>query len=253
MVVLLALENYLVFHPLKASEEWLEPPNQRIQDVALTAAQGIRLHGWWCPAANPRGIVLYCHGNAGNLSHRRDEIACWQSFLQQSVFIFDYPGYGRSEGKPSEAGCYEAGEAAYNWLVQSQSVPARDILIFGRSLGGGVAVELALNHPHRALVLASGFTSVPAMAQSLYPWLPARWLVRTQFNNLAKIGRVAGPVFVAHGDGDTLVPISHGQELFQAACNPKEFLTLAGQDHNAPLGARFYQSLAVFLDLTAQR
>src|SRR5262249_23613263 len=146
-----------------------------------------------------RGTVLYCHGNAGNLSHRGEGVLRWHQLLGQSVLIFDYPGYGRSEGKPSEAGCYAAADAAYAWLTETKKVLPQDLLIYAGSLGGGVAVALASRRPHRALVLVGTFTSIPDMAQRQFPWLPARWLVRNRFDNLGKIGRCTRPVFLAHG------------------------------------------------------
>src|SRR5262249_37012499 len=144
-------------------------------------------------------ILLFCHGNGGNLSHRAWEIGEWQRRLGDSVLIFDYPGYGRSDGKPSEQGCYAAADAAYQWLLEEKHVAPEQIVIYGGSLGGAVAVELALRHDHRALVLQDTFTSIPDMAQHQYPWLPARWLVRQQFDSLAKIGQCRRPVFIAHG------------------------------------------------------
>jgi len=184
IIVLMALENFLLFRPMKAAEEWLQPPNRRVQDVELRLEDGTPIHGWWCPQEGARGAVLYCHGNAGNLSHRAGAIAVWQQLMNQSVFIFDYPGYGKSGGKPSEAGCYAAGQAAYDWLTTVGGVPAEQILLHGGSLGGAVAVNLAVRIPHRALVLVKAFTSIPDMAQRQYPWLPAKWLVRNKFDNL---------------------------------------------------------------------
>jgi fermentation-respiration switch protein FrsA (DUF1100 family) len=247
LLVLLALENYILFRPLRASEAWLPPPNERVEDVELQA-DGTSMHAWWCPVNGATGAVLYCHGNAGNLSHRSAQIAQWQDHLGQSVLIFDYPGYGKSGGKPSEAACYAAAEAAYDWLVDNAMVPAEQIILYGGSLGGGVAVELAhRGKAHRALVLLKTFTSIPDMAQQQYPWFPARWLVRNKFDNLAKIGQCSGPVFIAHGDCDRLVPYSHGQRLVAAAREPKCFLTLRGCDHNDPSGPEFYDRLRQFL------
>jgi hypothetical protein len=247
IVLLLALENALVFHPVRAEQDWLPPPNGQVQDLALHTSDGTNIHAWWCPKANANGAVLYCHGNAGNLSHRGHGIARWQEHMKTSVLIFDYPGYGRSDGKPSEAGCYAAGRSAYEWLRDDAGIRPERIIIYGGSLGGGVAVELARERPHRALVLVSPFTSLPDMAQKLYPWLPARWLVRNRFENLAKIGQCKGPVFIGHGDRDSLVPFAQGQKLFEAANEPKEFFRLAGSDHNDAPGPDFYERLSAFL------
>jgi fermentation-respiration switch protein FrsA (DUF1100 family) len=247
LLVLLVLENSMLFRPTRAAEDWGSPPNSRVQDVDLQTADGIAVHAWWCPVEGARGAMLYCHGNAGNLSHRSAQVAAWQYHLKESVLIFDYPGYGKSAGKPSEAGCYAAAEAAYDWLVQTAKVPADRILLYGGSLGGGVAVELARHRPHRALVLLSTFTSIPDMAQKQFPWLPARWLVRNRFDNLAKIGQCTQPVFIAHGDCDGLVPYSHGQRLFAAANEPKAFFTRQGGGHNEPPRQDLFDALRQFL------
>lgn len=247
IVVLLLLENALLFHPTKAGSDWHTPPNSRVQDIQLTTADGIRIHAWWCPQDGAEGAVLYCHGNAGNLSHRAPAVARWQEEMNQNVLIFDYPGYGRSAGKPSEAGCYAAADAAYDWLIQDRKFPADRIILYGGSLGGGVAVELATRRDHRALALCKTFASVPEMAQALYPWLPGRWLVRTQFDNLAKIGKCHRPVFIGHGDCDTLVPFAQGRRLFDAANEPKAFYTMPGCDHNDPTGPEFFAHFREFL------
>jgi fermentation-respiration switch protein FrsA (DUF1100 family) len=252
IAVLMALENSLVFQPVAAHDEWLSPPNARVCDVELPIENGCRIHAWWCPVADAKGTVLYCHGNAGNLSHRRDSIARWQELLHQQVLIFDYPGYGKSEGRPSEAGCYQAAQAAYDWLIREQCIRPDTITLYGGSLGGGVAVHLARQVPHRALVLLSAFTSLPDVAQRLYPWLPARWLVRNRFDNLAKISDCEGPVFIAHGDCDSLIPFAHGQRLFAAAREPKEFFCLQHSDHNDPATPEFYERLGWFLTRVAK-
>jgi fermentation-respiration switch protein FrsA (DUF1100 family) len=258
LIVLLFLENSLLFHPICAADDWADPPNERVQDVDLRSADGTRIHAWWCPTANWRpeqGALLYCHGNACNLSHRADSITRWQEKMGLAVLIFDYPGYGRSEGKPTEAGCYGAALAAYDWLCQTKKVPPSKILLYGGSLGCAVAIHLGSEHPHRGLVLVSPFTSVPDMAQQMLPWLPARWLVRNRFDNLAKIGKCRRPVFLAHGTADRVVPFAHGERVFAAANPPKQFFRMEGYDHNHTPGPEFYVELKQFLadtDLEAQ-
>jgi fermentation-respiration switch protein FrsA (DUF1100 family) len=215
--------------------------------VELTSADGTRLHAWWYPHDRATGAVLYLHGNAGNLSSRGDRVVEWHDEFRESVLIIDYPGYGRSEGKPGERALYAAADAAYDWLTTAQGVRPERLLLYGSSLGGGVAVDLALRKPHRALVLACTFTSIADMGQKLYPWLPARWLVRNRFDNLAKIGKVPRPVFIAHVECDNLVPYEHGRRLFQAAPEPKDFLTLGGDRHCEPSGPHFYARVRDFL------
>jgi fermentation-respiration switch protein FrsA (DUF1100 family) len=250
VIVLLFLENKLLFHPIQASDEWLEPPSPRVQDVVLQSAAGDQIHAWWYPTAKwhpEQGAVLYCHGNAGNLSHRGEAIGRWQERLGQAVLIIDYPGYGWSSGKPSERGCYAAADAAYDWLTQTMKVPAESVILYGGSLGGAVAVDVASRRPHRAVVLVSTFTSIPDMAQKQYPWLPARWLVRNRFDNLEKISKCTKPIFVAHGTADSLIPFSQGERLFAAASEPKHFFPMQGYDHNHTPGPDFYVALRKFL------
>jgi fermentation-respiration switch protein FrsA (DUF1100 family) len=256
IVVLMLLENRLLFHPLRASVSWEEPPNERVQDVELQTASGVRIHAWWCPPAKwepSQGAMLYCHGNAGNLSHRAGPIAQWQRELREAVLIFDYPGYGRSEGWPSEAGCYAAADAAFDWLTQVKKVRPEDLLLYGGSLGGGVAVDLASRRPHRALILVKTFTSIPDAARSLYPWVPTHWLMRNRFDNLRKIPHCIRPIFIAHGTADLLVPFTLGERLFEAAHEPKYFLPMPGIGHNEGFSAEFFPRLRQFLTENAPR
>ncbi len=162
--------------------------------------------------------------------------------------MFDYPGYGKSGGKPTEAGCYAAGEASYKWLTDTAKIPANRIVLMGESLGSGPAVELATRHDHRALVLVFTFTTLPAAAKYHYPWLPVNMLMRTRFDNLAKIGQCPRPVFIAHGTADNIVPFAQGEALFAAANEPKEFLRIEGADHDlALIGPLLCAPLAKFL------
>jgi fermentation-respiration switch protein FrsA (DUF1100 family) len=246
------LENSLVFRPTSAAEEWLTPVDPRTQDVSFASADGTMLHGWWLPPERPGdGAVLVAHGNGGNLSHRGRLAADLHRTLGAGVLLFDYPGYGKSEGKPSEAGCYASGEAAYRWLTDGAKVPANRVVLLGESLGGGPAVELATRHDHRALVLMFTFTSLPAVAKVHYRWLPTHTLMRNRFDNLAKIGRCNRPVFVAHGTADEVIPLAHGEQLFAAANEPKAFLPLDGLTHNVLVGEQFYAALARFLETAA--
>lgn len=255
IVVLSALENWMLYHPTPASEEWIDPAayNLKVDDVELHTADGTRLHAWWCPvesAANNHntGALLYCHGNAGNLSFRAYAIPSWHKFLHVPVLIFDYPGYGKSAGKPSEKGFYAAADAAYEWLIQTKGFSPDSILIYGGSLGGGVAVDLASRRPHRALIVAKTFTSIPEVGQSMYPWLPVRWVMRNRFDNLAKIGQCHRPLFIAHGTSDNLVPFRLAKELYEAANEPKHFVILEGRDHNDAHPPEMFQELRKFLD-----
>lgn len=251
LVVLMLLENALVFQPTSAASAWAPPPaGVVVEDVWLLAADGAKLHAWWFPQPGATGALLYCHGNAGNLSFRGVPAAELAQALGVSVLVFDYPGYGKSDGKPSEAACYAAADAAYAWLVEQQKIPGEQIILYGKSLGGGVAADLALRHPHRALLLLKTFTSVPVMAQRQFPFIP-QWLVSNRFDTLSKIGRVPRPVVIAHGDRDTLIPLWMGEALFQAAPTPKRFFLLPDSGHNDLLPAPFLGDLRAFLDEVA--
>ncbi len=219
--MLLSLENWLLYHPTRSARGWQEPPAAlRVEDVELTTRDGVRIHAWWTAPDGwepSHGAMLYCHGNAGNLSGRGGHLTGWQEWMGTAVLIFDYPGYGRSGGVPTEAGCYAAGDAAYDWLTSAGRVLAGRVILLGRSLGAAVAVDLARRRPARALVLYSPFTSFPDLAQEKCRWLPTRRLVRNRFDSVAKIADVRGPVFIAHGTADTLVPVHHGERLHDAA------------------------------------
>jgi fermentation-respiration switch protein FrsA (DUF1100 family) len=247
-----ALEDRLLFHPAPAARRWADPPaGFEVEDVAFQTADGTPLHGRWFPHRGAHGAVLVCHSRAGNLSLElsAEALAGWQREVGVSVFVFDYPGYGRSGGRPSEAGCYAAADAAYDWLTQR--VAPRDVLIFGRSLGSAVAIDLACRRPHRALVLVSPFTSIPAVVQRLYPVLPARALMRNRFDSAAKVGRCPRPLLVVHGTNDRLVPFALGQRLFAAANEPKRFIPVAGARHDDSVLAGFFPELRRFLAETA--
>lgn len=247
VVVLKALENQLVYFPLRAAESWEPPPDPQTQDVWLTSSDGTKLHAWFLPHDGP-GAVLVSHGNGGNLSHRGTLMKNLHRHLGRSVLAYDYPGYGKSDGRPTEAGCYLAGEAAHRWLTDERKVPADRVVLLGESLGGGVAVELATRHDHEALVLMFTFTSLPAAASCHYPWVPCGLLMANRFDNLSKIGRLTRPVFITHGTADEVIPFRQGEELFAAANEPKRFLPIQGATHNIGPDVRFYAELRRFLD-----
>jgi len=252
LAVLMLLENFLVFHPVRAAASWLPPPpGCTVEDVWLTMADGTRIHAWWFPRPGATGALLYCHGNAGNLSYRGQAAAELVDTLGVPVLLFDYPGYGKSDGKPNEAACYAAADAAYDWLTAEQKVPPDQIILYGKSLGGAVAADLAVRRPHRALLLLKTFTSVPAMAWKQFPFIPANWLVRNRFDTLAKIGRCTRPVVIAHGDRDTLIPLWMAEALFQAAPPPKRFFLLPGGGHNDMLPVPFLREVRAYLAETA--
>jgi len=245
--VLSYLENQFVYHPRPATIGWKQPPADDIQEVELTSADGNRLGAWWLPCSGSERSLLYLHGNAGNLSDRGDSILKIRKQLATSVLIVDYPGYGKSTGVPSESGCYHAADAGYEFLVDQQHCDPKQLLLFGGSLGGSVAIDLAIRKPQRALIVVKSFTSAPDLGSRWFPWVPVRWLMRNQFRSIDKIKKVHTPIFIAHGDKDQVVPFEHGEELFEAANEPKAFLRLVDQDHNHSLPIEFFSELQKFL------
>lgn len=224
------------------------------EDVELRTSDGVKIHGWWVPARAPRGAVLIFHGNAGNISHRIEYLQMFNQ-MHYAVLIIDYRGYGKSEGAPSEEGTYRDAEAAWQYLIATREVPARDIVVFGESLGGGVALWLAEKYPPRALVLASTFTSVPDMGAGIYPWLPVRLLARIRYENLQRIASIKAPILIAHSREDEIVPYRHAEALYKAAPQPKELLQLKGGHNEGFLFAHtaWVAAVGAFLDRAAQQ
>ncbi|MBN2218639.1 MAG: alpha/beta hydrolase [Pirellulales bacterium] len=246
--LLMWLERSMIFFPSRyPSGEW-NPSALTFEDAFFTAADGTRLHGWHAHRENPRAVILYCHGNAGNITHRAEILRILHGRVGASVLMFDYRGYGRSEGKPSEHGLLADARAARAWLAEREGIDPSDVVLMGRSLGGAVAVDLAAADGARGLVLESTFTSIPDMAAYHYPALPVRGLLRTRFDSLSKIANYHGPLLASHGDADTLVPMENGQKLFEAANQPKQFIRLGDRGHNEPLPMSYYDALGRFLD-----
>jgi fermentation-respiration switch protein FrsA (DUF1100 family) len=231
-LLLYLTQSGMVFYP-ETGRELVATPAQLslpFEDLRLQTSDGVSLHGWFVPATQARGTVLFLHGNAGNISHRLDSVQMFHR-LGYSTLIFDYRGYGNSGGTPGEEGTYRDAAAAWRYLSEQKHVPACRIVLFGESMGGAIAAQLAAHERSAALVIASGFTSVPDMAQHLYPWLPVRWLARIRYDTREYLGKVTAPVLIAHSPQDEIVPYAHGQALFAAARPPKQFLELAG-GHN---------------------
>ena len=220
----------MVFYPTREIGMTPDTIGLTFENVTIDTDDGIRLTGWFIPHESGKNVVLFCHGNAGNMSHRLDSIKILYE-LGLSTFIFDYRGYGRSTGKPSEKGtCTDAG-AAWRYLVIERGIDPKRIIIFGRSLGGAIAAQLAYKHTPKVLILESSFTSVPDIGSQLYPWLPVRLFSRFHYPTITFVKDTACPVLVVHSSEDDLIPFNHGRELFEAASEPKEFLEIRGS-HN---------------------
>jgi fermentation-respiration switch protein FrsA (DUF1100 family) len=241
------LEQRVVYYPARYPEGNWEPQGLNYEDVSFTAADGTRLHGWFVPHPQPRAVVLFLHGNAGNITSRAPSLAILNRRHGLAVMTFDYRGYGRSEGRPHEWGLRQDARAARAWLAKRTGVAESDIVLMGRSLGGGVAVDLAADDGARGLVLASTFTSVPDVAAHHAPWAAPRLLMSNRFDSLSKIEKYHGPLLMSHGDADRTIPYEQGQRLFAAAPGPKRFITIPGGDHNTPQSEEYRQALDEFL------
>jgi fermentation-respiration switch protein FrsA (DUF1100 family) len=220
----------MLFYPYRQLDATPLDWGMQYEDVAITTSDGIRLHGWYLPAADAKKVVLFFHGNAGNISHRSESLAIFHS-LGLSVLIIDYRGYGKSEGSVSEQGLYRDAVAAWNYLAETRSFKPDDIVIFGRSLGGAVAANLAGKVQPRALIVESTFSSTRDMANKMMPVLSRMIIMRYAFDTERAIQAVHAPVLVMHSRDDEIIPYELGKKVYEAAREPKTFYLLVG-GHN---------------------
>lgn len=242
-------QQQLVYHPDRVLEATPERVSLEFEDVTFRAEDGIELHGWFVPADNHRGYALFCHGNGGNISHRLTTLQIC-NLLGLSTFLFDYRGYGASQGTPTEQGTHLDALAAWDWLRGTKGARPEEIVVWGRSLGGAVAARLAMEKRPRALILESTFTSVPDMGARKYPYLPVRLLSRFQYDTAGILDRIFCPVLVIHSPDDDIVPYAFGQALFDTARGEKRFLEIHG-NHNAGFmdsGRTYQDGVGAFLD-----
>lgn len=200
------------------------------ENISFKTSDGLNLSGWFIPKENSRGVLVFCHGNAGNIGHRLESIQLFNR-LGLEIFIFDYRGYGDSEGKPTEKGTYLDAEAAWRYIVEDRHVDPAKVIVFGRSLGGGIASYLASRCAPGALILESTFTSLPDVAASRYWFMPIRILMRIKYHTAEWLGNVNCPTLIVHSRDDEEIPFTHGQCLFETTSEPKELLEIAGT-HN---------------------
>ena len=230
-LALFVFQPRLVYFPMKAMAATPAVIGLSYEDVALETAAGTTVHGWYLPGREDAHTLLFLHGNAGNISHRLDSLGLFNE-LGLNVLIIDYSGFGLSGGKPGEQQTYEDARLAWRHLTQSRGVAPERIVVFGRSLGAGVATWLASEESPGGLILESAFTSVPELAKKYYPIFPVRWLARIRYDNASRLPSVRCPVLIAHSLDDEIVPIDHGRALFALARDPKSFLEMRGS-HNA--------------------
>lgn len=245
---LLLLENWLLFQPISFETLHEDTSALKYEEVKIPSSDGNTLVGWWCPQEGAQCTILYCHGTGGNLTLHTMIVPMLQKTTKVNVLAIAYPGYSGSTGSPSEAGCYAAGEAAYDWLTKTRKIRPDRVLLLGQSLGGGVACELAQRRPHAGLILLSSFTTLPERAQEVIPIFPITWLMRNQFDNRSKLERYEGPLLIAHGDNDDVVPFHHGEQLYVAAASTrKEFHRIRGGTH-VVFDQAFFRKVGVMVE-----
>jgi uncharacterized protein len=247
-------EAAVTFHPERAAFDgtWRAP--RGAEEVWFKTSDGVRLYGWLFRAKTQpaAATVIYFHGNGGNLSYC-DWVGTTLAVRGFDVLLFDYRGYGRSEGEPTdERGVYADADAAYDFVVRERGVPAERVVLYGQSLGTTAAVDLAARKTCGALVLESGLSSAGDMAGAIMPWLPrfVRGLTKNRFDSVGKLPRVGCPVLVVHGDRDQIIPVAQGRKLFDAAPEPKRLLIIDGAGHNDLSivgGQRYIDTLAGFI------
>ncbi len=233
LLLLLFLENTLLYPAPKFPDGDWKADYLQHEDFEFASADGTQLHGWLLEHKNPQAVLLYCHGNGDSVANAAPYLDGLRRRHRLTIFVFDYRGYGKSAGSPSEQGILADGQAAQNWLANRAGIQPAGVVLMGRSLGGAVAIDLAANHGARGLILQNTPTSMPEAAQRIYWFLPVKWLMKNRYDSFAKIVRYHGPLFQSHGTSDSLVPFEMGRRLFDAAATAnKKFFAVEGGDHN---------------------
>jgi len=240
LLIFFSCQSKFVYHPDKQIIGTPKDKGLNFESVSLETQDKIRISGWWIPAHKPRGVVLFCHGNAGNISYRLESIKIFNK-LGLSVFIFDYRGYGKSKGEPSESGTYLDAVAAWDYLIKKRNICPNDIIIFGRSLGGSIAAWLATGHNSRMLIAESTFTSIEELGKNLFPSFFVSLILSYKYSTIEYIKNVQCPVLIIHSVDDDLIPFEHGMRLFESAKGEKELLKIHGSHNEA-----FFQSLQIY-------
>ncbi len=226
-----SFEQRLIFFP---EREIARSPAGPFEDVFFEALDGTRLHGWWLPFPDARGALILSHGNAGNIGDRAAVGDFLRDELGINVLMYDYRGYGRSEGSPTEEGTYSDIRGAFAY-VQSRGFQPESVVLMGQSLGTAVTIDLAADQKTGAVILEAGFTSIGAMGRTLWWSLPIRGMITTKYDVLSKIVRVQSPIAMIHATGDAVIPFAMGRELFEAAKAPKQFFEVRADVHEGAI------------------
>ncbi len=226
------------------------------EDIEFHAEDNVKLHGWFVPSDSAIGTLLFCHGNAGNISGRLETIRLFNK-MNLSVFIFDYRGYGNSESEQSEKGTYLDTRAAWNYLISNKSIEENSIIILGRSLGGAIASNLAVDVAPAGLIVESAFKSIQKFGTDMYPYIPVKLISRFTYDTGENVRKADCPVLVVHSPDDDVIPYHHGREIFELALEPKQFLEITGNHNDGFLitGDRYFNGTEAFIKqcLNAQK
>jgi len=247
------LEQRYVFFPSDNVQSTPADVGLKYEDVFFNTDGGRQLHGWYVPGEDEarNATWIWFHGNAGNIGHRVDELAIFRYRIGVNMFIFDYQGYGRSQGEPTEQGTYRDARAALEYVVARPAVDPQKIVYFGRSLGAAVAVELATEEPPAGVVLISPFASLEEMGRLAFPHLPVGWILKGRYDSMSRISRIHTPLLIIHGDQDQTVPVGQGRALYLAANEPKSFRLLPIAGHNDTYlngGSAYWDALEGFVE-----
>jgi len=230
-----AFQNKIIFKPSRSLDHTPAKHGIDYENLKLCCCNNEHINAWYAPCVkfDDADTILFFHGNDGNMSDRMETLIIFKE-LGFNTLMIDYRGYGASQGFPSELNSYEDGEIALNYLIHTRKIPSDKIILFGRSLGGGIATELASTYTVKALVLESTYTSIPDAARDVYPWLPIRFLVKTYYDNLNKLKNIYCPLLVVHSEDDEYIPFKHGRKLYES--HPKQshnvFLKISGTHSN---------------------
>ncbi|MDH4316994.1 MAG: alpha/beta hydrolase [Desulfobulbaceae bacterium] len=250
-MVLYLIQHRLLYYPMKDIAATPEHIGLDYTPIRFRTSDNLELSGWFIPGEINREVILFCHGNAGNISHRLESIRIFHR-PGYGVFIFDYRGYGESEGVPSEEGIYLDACGAWDYLINKMELHADNIVVFGRSLGGAVAARLSAEKTPLACILESTFTSLPELAFHYYPIYPSAFFCRMQYDTLRllRTGMVRCPVLIIHSREDEIIPFEHGRELFDASGEKGMFLEIVGDHNNGFLlsGTRYTDGIRKFVN-----
>lgn len=225
------IERRNLFFPFKTIEYTPQAIGLSYEDIYFTTEDGKKINGWFVPAKEAKYTILFFHGNGGNLSHRLDKIKIFHD-LGLNIFIIDYRGYGKSEGAPSEAGLYLDAKAAYSYLTDNVNIIPSSIILYGESLGGAVALELATKVTAEAVITEEAFSSMRGIAKDMYPFIPS-FLVSDRFNSVSRIEKVDIPKLIIHSKNDEMIPFSNAQTLYNKAKDPKVLAAISGSHNDA--------------------